>query len=120
MSSENLRYLSADQALADAAQFIEWFSEARSTANSSWVAFGGSYSGVLAAWLRLKYPASVAGAVASSAPVVVQLDFYAYNQLVTRSIRRLGGQTCASLLQTGFTVLGTMVGDSATPASRAR
>ena len=55
MSSTALRHLSAEQALADAAQFVEWWSASHSSPDSAWVAWGGSYSGQLAAWLRLRH-----------------------------------------------------------------
>lgn len=44
--------------------------------DTKWIAFGGSYPGSLAAWLREKYPKLVYGSVSSSGPLLALADFY--------------------------------------------
>lgn len=76
LTTENLRYLSSEQALSDAANFIKAMNEKYSLSpDVKWIAFGGSYSGSLAAWLRLKYPDLVQGAMSASGPLLAKLDF---------------------------------------------
>lgn len=77
MSTENLKYLSADQALEDLAFFIVSMKlEMTELADSKVVVVGGSYSATLATWARLKYPHLVDVAWASSAPLRAVADFY--------------------------------------------
>jgi pimeloyl-ACP methyl ester carboxylesterase len=71
-----LRYLSSEQALADLAYFIEAMTvKYEVPEGTKWIAFGGSYSGSLAAWLRAKYPHLVHAAVSASAPLLAKADF---------------------------------------------
>ncbi|OCT80961.1 putative serine protease K12H4.7 isoform X1 [Xenopus laevis] len=82
MSTDSLRYLSSQQALADIAHFQTVMKEKLGLADSKWVAFGGSYPGSLAAWYRMKYPHLAHMAVASSAPVKAQVNFSEYLEVV--------------------------------------
>jgi len=68
-------YLNIEQALADLGTFINNISNEKFLLNAKWVVFGGSYSGSLAAWLRMKYPHLVYAAVSSSGPLMAKLDF---------------------------------------------
>jgi|EP01049_Picozoa_sp_SAG25_P012902 serine protease 16 len=104
MDDASMRYLSSQQALADLSHFVEWFSRSYGsdgTGDSPWVCFGGSYPGDLSAWFRLKYPHLVVGAVASSAPVLAKQDMPEYMDVVGRSLRRDGGQSCYEAVQNG-------------------
>jgi len=90
MAVENLRYLTSQQALQDAASFIDYLTTKLSLNESQWVVFGGSYSGSLAAWFRAKYPHLVVGAIASSAPIEAVINFKDYLAVVSDSL----GQKC--------------------------
>lgn len=52
-------YLTIEQALADYAALISHIKGRYEAEASPVIAFGGSYGGMLAAWLRAKYPDAV-------------------------------------------------------------
>ncbi|VDO67481.1 unnamed protein product [Heligmosomoides polygyrus] len=68
-------YLSSLQMLYDVANFIRNVNS-QTGAPTTWITFGGSYSGALSLWMRQLFPDVVQGAVGSSAPVEAKLDFY--------------------------------------------
>jgi lysosomal Pro-X carboxypeptidase len=65
LSTENLIYLSSEQALADLSLFIQFIKQKYNAVKSPVITFGGSYPGNLAAWFRLKYPFLTVGSIAS-------------------------------------------------------
>lgn len=82
-----LGYLTSEQALADFAELITYVKSTNSGAeNSPVIAFGGSYGGMLAAWMRIKYPHIITGAIAASAPILQFTGLTpcdAFNRVVT-------------------------------------
>ena len=109
MSTQNLKkYLSSAQALADLANFQAWFGPNGGSNQyipqyqlgaSEWVAFGGSYPGNLAAWVKLKYPQSFVGTVASSAPLFALKDWPGYMEVVSNSLKHFGKSSCFSAVR---------------------
>jgi lysosomal Pro-X carboxypeptidase len=55
-TKSNIQYLTSEQALADYAYLINYIKKnVQGAQYSPVVAFGGSYGGMLSAWLRMKY-----------------------------------------------------------------
>lgn len=76
MSTENLKYLTSKQALADTAHFIKNMTEKYLfTKNQKWIAYGGSYAGALAIWMIEKYSDLIHGVISTSGPVFLKVDF---------------------------------------------
>ncbi|CAD6258187.1 unnamed protein product [Miscanthus lutarioriparius] len=84
-------YLTVTQALADYASFVLSLKANLSAPAAPVLVFGVSYGGMLAAWMRLKYPHVVMGAVASSAPILSFygiVDPYAFYDRITDDFKR--------------------------------
>eukprot|EP00096_Caligus_rogercresseyi_P009056 TRINITY_DN3006_c0_g1_i1.p1 TRINITY_DN3006_c0_g1~~TRINITY_DN3006_c0_g1_i1.p1 ORF type:complete len:501 (-),score=82.80 TRINITY_DN3006_c0_g1_i1:279-1751(-) len=99
LSVKNMAYLSSEQALADIAYFITEMNKKYKI--TKWIAFGGSYPGSLASWLRYKYPHLVAGAVSTSGPVYAKSDFFEYLNVVDR-VFKVTNAECAPAVQEGM------------------
>lgn len=102
MSTDNLIYLNSEQALADLASFRNFIHRSYNlTAANKWVSFGGSYSGSLSAWLRLKYPHLIHASVSSSGPLLALIDFHKYLDVVNNSLAMYSPQ-CPNRVEIGM------------------
>lgn len=109
LTTPNLRFLSSQQALADAAYFLESFKKTVGCKTCPIITFGCSYPGALAAWFRIKYPTVTLGSVASSAPVQATLDFLQYLDVVEQSISYFTGKVCDNLIRNATSEIQQML-----------
>lgn len=105
-STENLKYLTIEQALADLACFItRTKASSDGLKDSGVIVVGASYSATMATWVRLRYPHLVTGAWASSAPLLAIIDFFEYNEIMTESVKSVGGEKCLRSFENAFKIL---------------
>ncbi|XP_005357661.1 lysosomal Pro-X carboxypeptidase [Microtus ochrogaster] len=99
--SQHLNFLTSEQALADFAELIRHLRRTIPGAgNQPVIAIGGSYGGMLAAWFRMKYPHSVVGALAASAPIWQFEDLVPcgiFMKIVTEDFRKSGPHCAESI-----------------------
>jgi lysosomal Pro-X carboxypeptidase len=84
----NNTYLTLQQVMMDYVEFIKFIRYEYAAMQLPCIVFGGSYGGMLASWLRMKYPHVFQGALASSAPILYFHDSpdateYAFNDVIT-------------------------------------
>ena len=124
-TSKDLRFLTHEQALADYATLLYSLRKELGAEKTPTIAFGGSYGGMLAYWLRQKYPGAVDGAIAASAPVLAfkgqspAFDSESYWAVVTRDATAAAGSTaeCASGVRKGWGALARVGATAAGKAS---
>lgn len=84
LSTENLRFLTTEQALEDEAYFAQnivfpGLEDKDLTSNTTaYISYGGSYSGAVSAFLRVKYPDVFWGSISSSGVTEAIYDYWAY------------------------------------------
>jgi hypothetical protein len=114
LSTENLRFLSTDQSLADLAYFAQnivfpGLEDHNLTApNVPYIAYGGSYAGALVAFLRVLYPDVYFGAISSSGVTEAIYDYWQYWE----PIREFGPSECIRLTQTFAHILDNLLQSS--------
>ncbi|KAF0710027.1 hypothetical protein AaE_012689 [Aphanomyces astaci] len=112
-TTASLKYLSAEQALNDLVNFQDHLTVKRNlTKDSKWIAFGGSYPGMLAAWAKLKHGSRFAGSVASSGPILAKGDYHEYADTVAFGLKYYGGDACVNTVKVGLEGLHTLLGSS--------
>lgn len=80
------------------------------------IAIGGSYGGMLSAYLRLKYPWAVTGALAASAPMMQfpglmpDGDISAFFRIITEDYKAFPG--CAESIRLSWDVIDRLEGQS--------
>lgn len=101
LSTENLRFLTTQQALADTAYFaqhvvFEGLEDQNLTApNVPYIAYGGSYAGAFVAFLRVLCPDIFFGAISSSGVTKAIYDYWEYYE----PIRQYGPRDCITTTQ---------------------
>ncbi|XP_023220750.1 lysosomal Pro-X carboxypeptidase-like [Centruroides sculpturatus] len=100
-----LGYLTSEQALADYAVLIQHLKA--NFSSSSVIVFGGSYGAMLAAWMRMKYPHLVAGAISSSGPILQFTNLTpcnVYNQIVTKDFYK-ASPSCSQSIRRSWSII---------------
>lgn len=104
--SENLPYLSVKQVMMDYVTLVNQLKDDDPTlANKATILFGGSYGGMLSAWMRMKYPMHFQGALAASAPILwfgSEFNNNKWSFVASQVIREVGGQECYDAYHNGF------------------
>ena len=114
--AQRLRHLTSHQAVADIAVFHKHISdEFKLPSTTKWIAFGGSYPGMLAGFSRLRLPHLIHAAVSSSAPWHAKVDMTEYNDRVGAALANEavgGSDACQKIVVDGHAKIKSLLESS--------
>eukprot|EP01113_Clastostelium_recurvatum_P016817 TRINITY_DN1972_c0_g1_i6.p1 TRINITY_DN1972_c0_g1~~TRINITY_DN1972_c0_g1_i6.p1 ORF type:complete len:512 (+),score=108.88 TRINITY_DN1972_c0_g1_i6:41-1537(+) len=106
----NLGYFTSEQALADYAELIPYIKGKWGATSCPVISVGGSYGGMLASWMRMKYPSTIDMALAASAPILqfygTGVSQYAFNEVVTQTYAKADAN-CPKQVYQGLKTIAT-------------
>lgn len=114
--NENLVYLTTSQAMADYVNFLRYYKvNVLHCEDCPVIAVGGSYGGMLAAWMRMKYPNIIDMALSASGPIL-QFDGIApvdnfWKTASSDFFNATSAPQCGELIRKGFDILMSYVSD---------
>ena len=108
--TQNLKYLTIEQATFDYVDLIKFIKDSENLQDRAVILAGGSYGGMLAAWMRIKFPQWFQGALASSAPILAFEGSYDPEEFYNIVTADYGKQTkaCPILIKGGFDMLNVI------------
>lgn len=114
LTSDNLKFLTIEQALADLAYFIDEMQAVYCSPSSlcSVAVVGGSYPGSLSSWFRLLYPHMAIASWASSAPILIKANYSEYDDHMATQIAKVS-QKCLQSTQQIYNEINEIVGHNA-------
>jgi len=113
LAGANYRYLSSQQVLADHVALIIALKTELGAWDCATIAVGGSYGGMLAAWLRYQFPHQFDGALAASAPLAGFTTTGVYD-VMSKDFE------CAAGLQQAFRIIWSTRSNATARAETAR
>lgn len=103
LSTDNLKFLTVEQALEDLAELIRHLKEkVVCDENARVILMGAGYGGTLATFMRKQYPELVDGVWISSGRVEARLNFKEYAVLIGEMIQKYGDQMCYNRIQSAY------------------
>ena len=110
LSTENMRFLTTDQALADAAYFANnivfpGLHNKLTAKDTMYLSYGGSYAGAMSSIARKLYPETWWGSISSSGVAHAQWDYHEYFDPIVQ----YGPQPCINLTQTLTHVMDNII-----------
>jgi pimeloyl-ACP methyl ester carboxylesterase len=105
-NTSNNTFLTVDQVMMDYNKLIKSIRYQYGATDKPCIVFGGSYGGMLAAWLRMKYPQTFQGALASSAPILYfqgapTAPEDAFGDMITQAFANVTSK-CSETIKEGF------------------
>ncbi|XP_001659435.2 putative serine protease K12H4.7 [Aedes aegypti] len=109
-STNNLDFLTIDQALADLAAFVHHIKhEVVRNPEAKVILMGYGYGGSLATWFHQQFPHLTNGVWVSSGTVEADFDLTGYMESLGETIGEFGGRGCYGTIFSGFRVAQNLI-----------
>lgn len=110
VSTDNLRFLSTEQILADMAHLIDHIKRQDSRLTRARVILVGTmFGGNLATWFRVKYPHYVDGVWSSSSFVEARMNYAEYFEAIGEDLQSYGSDGCYRRIWRAFRTMENLI-----------